>query len=264
MKFLKKYSLLSLALEADIFKTGEEYFYYPYPFLYSFLSAYQPSSVRSSLLQLTRANLVDKILRNNRAYFKLSSLGRDTLLHFFKYRPSFSKAWDGYWRVAFIKGQTISKKGDSTRFIRGILKENNFRKLKKGVYLAPFNDSIKSIRGEIIRKEHGFQQIYMFKSKNIHFIDTFHLIEKLYNLSTIAKGYNKLVIDCKRLLTGIGKKKLLTQQDKKAIFPILKKYFSLLEKDPFLPKTLISADFPQKKCQKMIKKLASMIKSMVV
>jgi len=256
---LKNLILLSLTLEADFKNPGQDFPFYPYSYLYSFLSGFSQSSIRASALTLYKQNLLEKIKINNLVNFKISSLGRDSLIHSLNINYSMNRKWDGYWRVFLISKKTNSKHS-STRKIRGVLQKFNFKKLQRGVYIAPFVNSIQKIKQELINNQKLFTQICAFKTKKVYFYNNFELAKKLYNLSLISKGYKNIIKQSKRLLTVLQGKKVLSNQQKKALFPILRDYFSLLEQDPFLPNGVISAQFPRTNCQKTIKKLAKRVK----
>ena len=284
MKILKRKILFCLASEIDFFKVSEGFVYYPYSFLYSrlmisphqntvrcgartqtqnfsvprkdskgyFLSfktrCFKKSSVRDAVLQLARGGEVDKIIRNNVPFFRLTSRGREKLLSFFPQSIGQKKVWDRIWRLAIINSKFKKKKekSEELRRLRRALEKLGFKKLSRGVYLTPL--PISAQLKHLLLGEDFSAKIAVIESRKLLLGDDEQLAKEIWPLDYLLESYQNLITRQKKLLKKLKREKRLTNQDKEQFSLILNDYFSLLEKDPGLPKKLLPPDWPQEKC----------------
>ena len=261
MKLLKRKIIFCLASEIDFFKLNEGFAYYPYSFLYPRLFQFKKSSVRDAILQLVRSGEVDKIIRNNVPFFRLTSRGREKLLSFFPQSLGQKKVWDRIWRLVIInsKFKKQKEKLGKLRKLRLALKSLGFKKLNRGVYLTPL--PISAQLKHLLLGEDFSAKIAVIESRRLLLGDDEQLAKEIWSLDQVLVNYQNLITRQKKLLRKLKDKKRLTNQEEKQFFLILNDYFSLLEKDPGLPKKLLPPDWPQEKCSQVFLALAFYINS---
>ena len=80
MRILKTKLLFALATEVDFINKAEGYEYHGYRFLYFRLSEFERGSIRDAVVRLSREGALDKIVRGNKARFRLTANGREKML----------------------------------------------------------------------------------------------------------------------------------------------------------------------------------------
>jgi len=233
MRILKKKILLALSLPVDFFKGKESFSYYPYSFLY-FLIKFKKGSVRDAIGQLVKSGEVDKIIRNNMSYFRLTGVGRERLLSLFPISVGQGQVWDQRWRIIIknVKCQMSNVK----------LKEFGFKKLARGVYITPMpiSEELKSY----LLEENLLGGVVIVESRGLLTIDNKDLAKKIWNLEELAKRYNDFIKQCKRLLKRVVTKKRLKDREENEVVKLFDSYFFLLFGDPGLPKKVLLDDWP--------------------
>jgi len=269
VKKLKRKILFCLASEVDFFKKGEDFAYYPYSFLYTRLSIYQKSSVRDSTLQLVRAREVDRISRNRKAFFRLTSQGRSRLLSFFPISLGQSRVWDRIWRIAVISSPDVNStpglkdpRVNELRTLRRKLRELGFKQFSRGVYLNPLPVSMRL--KTLLLEENFSAKIAVIESRRLVLGDNKQLAKMIWPLDELLIDYQNLITKINRLLKRFKKKKRLLKKDKIAFPSILDSFFSLLEKDPGLPKKLLPPDWPFDSVKERFFRLAKLIEKQPV
>lgn len=273
MKLLKRKILFCLASEVDFFKISEGFEYYPYKFLYPRLSNFKSSSIRDAALQLVESGEVDKIMRNKTVLFRLTAKGRDRLLSFFPISIGQKKVWDHIWRLAIVKAgplDTVNKSASGVaarssqrqgelRKLWSALKKLGFKKLSRGVYLTPLPIS-KQLKDLILEGKFSVK-IAVIESRRVLLGDNKQLAKQIWPLEDLEKDYKNFVNQAKTLLKKIKKQKSLTDKAKTQFFLILDFFFSLLEKDPGLPKKLLPDDWSFDLAKETCLKLANKVKT---
>lgn len=232
MKVFKRKILLGLSLPVDFFQQREGFEYSPYSFLYSLLKDYRQGSIRDAIAQLSRSGEVDKIIRNNVPYFRLTSMGRERLLSFFPISLGQKRVWDHRWRIVV----------GSSRKIRLKLRELGFKKLARGVYLTPMPIS-EPLRAFLLA-ENLLGKVTVIESRRLLAGDDKNLAKEIWQLEKLVKKYHFFIKECKSLLKKVRNKKRLEVQEKNEVVKLFNDYFFLLSTDPGLPKRVLSSDWP--------------------
>ncbi len=260
MKLLKRKILFTLASEVDFFSPRVDFDYYPYLFLYWRLKSFKKSSIRDACLQLVKSGEVDKITRNQKVYFRLTSQGRSRLLSFFPISTGQKKVWDRVWRFVIFPKPPISPLPPfDLRRLRQTLRRLGFKKLSRGVYLTPLPISGKL--NELLLEKKFPAKITVIESRKLLLSDDKQLAKQTWPLEKMQKEYQNLITKQKSLLKRLKSQKGLNQQTKEQFSLILDNFFSLLEKDPGLPRKLLFDDWAAFQCQETLLKLTQMIKS---
>jgi len=255
MKKLKQRILFCSAAETDFFKANLEFSYYPYSFFYWRLKQFKPSSLRDGVLQLVEANYLDKIIRNSTPLFRLTSRGRDQLLTFFPLSFGQKRVWDWIWRLALISSrQGKDNHLSQLRSLRKSLRELGFKKFSRGVYLTPLpvSKEVKQLAVDDLFKA----DIAVIESKKLLIGDSKQIAKKFWPVDQLVKDYLDLISKIKKMLKGLKKKKDLSNKEKNNFSLILNRLFTLLEKDPGLPKKVLPGDWPADQAKELFLKLA--------
>ncbi len=231
MRTLKRKTLLALSLPVDFFKKGEGFIYKPYNFLY-FLLRFQPGSIRDAIGQLIKSGEVDKIIRNNILYFRLTGAGRERLLSFFPISLGQSRVWDGTWKIVIGAPRVLKLK------LAGL----GFKRLAKGVYMTPM--PVSSQVKDCLLEKNLLGKVIVIESRRILAGDNRYLAQKLWELENLAKEYRNFISQCRRLLKRMKEQKGLKNRYKTKVVELFDEYFSLLSDDPGLPKRILVDDWP--------------------
>lgn len=257
MKLLKKKILFTLSFGTDFFKTQQNFLYYNYDFLYQRLAIFRPSSIRVACGELIKNNNIDKIIKNETPFFRLTSRGREKLLSFFPFYLRPRGKWDKTWRIVILKTAQGNQKS-KLRTLRTLLQDSGFRKFSRGVYLSPWPISEK-IR--VFLLEGAFSaKVAVIESKNFLFMDHEQITKEIWQLNSLMNGYYKLINQIRSLLRRKNGQNSLTLKEKREFSLISDSYFSLLTKDPGLPRKLLPADWPAKLAQEAFLSLTRLIK----
>ena len=247
MRQLKKKLLFCL-------NTGGESEYQSYEFLYFRLAEYEPGSVRDAAIRLEKAGLVDKIVRNNQSYFRLTGLGREQLvrsLHLFRGQMS---VWDRIWRLVIIN----DAQGRS-RTLESNLKSLGYKRVTRGVYVTPFKVSESTKQLFLDHKWQNMAQI--IESRRLVLGDDQQWARRLWKLDQTSTAYFEFVNFSERLLK-LGRKNFsLLKQSKGGFKTALDKYFNLIVADPGLPKKLLPPDWQADEAKELFGRLVVLAKT---
>lgn len=229
MKILKKKILLGLSFPNDFIETGSGFEYKAYIFLYFLLPDFRQGSIRDAIGQLKNSGEVDKIVRNKTSYFRLTGAGRERLLSLFKVS---NRVWKGKWRVVIgVPGKLRLK-----------IEKMGFKKFSQGVFIST-NPKLEEVK-KILLENNLLGKVAFFETKNLISIDNRSLAKRLWTLDEVGEEYRHFINQCKNLLNKINKHKRLENRDKTLVVDIFNNYFSLLSKDPGLPKRVLPNDWP--------------------
>jgi len=240
MKLLKKKLLFCLSL-------GEEPEYQAYEFLYFRLSEYEPGSVRDAAIRLERAGFIDKIVRNNQSYFRLTGLGREQL-------AKRAGLWDRIWRLVIVN----DSQGQSRTLSSG-LRALGYQRVTRGVYVTPFKVSE---RTKQLFLDHQWQNMaQVIESRRLIMSDDQQWARRLWGLEIQAQKYADFVNFSERLLKMGRKNFSLLKQSKGGFKTALDKYFNLIVSDPGLPRKLLPPDWQADEAKELFNRLVVLAKT---
>lgn len=220
--------------------------YVSYNFLYKLVSGVTDAAVRKAIGELCDKGDVDKIIRNNQSYFRLTLLGaKETKKLFpnFFYQAQSRKGW----YLAIIKS------GKKARQTRIDLENIGFAGICRGVYICPVGANMES-------KISGMtSDAYFFGCPKLNHIDEKSLVGKLYNLDKFVSNTQAVIKQTNQLLAKIEDKITLENKEIKQISSMAENMFILIKNTIGLPKNLLPADWPLPRAawlfSKVIKKM---------
>lgn len=250
MKLLKKKLLFCLFSD----QSGQEFEYHDYNYLYFRTSEFDPGSVRDAVNELVAEALIDKLSRNRRSYFRLTSAGREILLK--NMRPEVREGpWDRRWRIVAI----VSKLGSSLRPLQRWLFDLGYRRLSRGVYLCAANVSVQT--KEVLIKYHWLNQVVVIESRSLVGSDDQILARNLWGLEDLANEYEQFITLSQRLLSSSRRNLVLLQQAKFGFKTVFDAYFKLQGSDPLLPRVLLPPNWRGEEARSLFFRLVELTKT---
>ena len=250
MKLLKKKLLFSLFFD----QPGQDFEYHDYNFLYFRTSEFDRGSVRDAVNELLTEAAVDKLSRNRRSWFRLTSAGREILLK--NMRPQARLGpWDRRWRIVAI----VSKLGPSLRPLQRQLKELGYRRLSRGVYLCAANVSVPT--KELLINHHWLNQVAMIESRSLVGSDDQVLARNLWGLEELVNEYEQFITLSQRLLSSSRRNLVLLQQAKFGFKSVFDAYFKLQTLDPLLPRALLPPNWRGEEAKSLFFRLVDLAKT---
>lgn len=249
MKLLKK--KLLFALFSD--QPGQNFEYHNYDFLYLRSSEFDKSSVREAAGDLVSSGFVDKLTRNRRSWFRLTTLGREIILKKLNLMPT-REPWDRHWRIV-----TVNKIGASLRPLQRELYKLGFKRFSRGVYLVPAN--VSEAAKEVLLKGKWLNQATLIESRRLVSGDERQLARNLWHLEKIGDKYVQFVTQAERLLKQSRVNLVLLQQAKFGFKTVFDSYYRLVSLDPGLPKALLPPDWKQEEARSIFYRLVELAKT---
>lgn len=135
------YLLLGVSLGADLFEDIADaggLASFSYSQVYGFVpNRYKKRYFYARTHHLLKTGYIEKIIKNDRPYARLTNLGRKKIVRDFPILSFQNRKWDGRWRLVIFD---ISEKERKARdALRAKLKELGFGKWQKSVYISPHN-----------------------------------------------------------------------------------------------------------------------------
>ena len=254
MRILKTKLLFALASEKDFLRKTEGYGYKTYGFLYFRLAEFEQGSVRDAVVHLSREGALDKIVRDNKAKFRLTGLGRERLLDELPLYKGQMKVWDRIWRIVIVEGV-----GKESRQIGNSLGRLGYKRVARGVYVTPFSVSKETKELFLSNKWQGKGQI--IESRKMILGDDLKMARQLWKLDKTSVGYLKFINKADRLLKLSRQNIALLQQSKGGFKDVFDGYFYLLLRDPGLPKKLLPPDWQADRAKELFSRLMVMAKT---
>ncbi|MCG2691653.1 hypothetical protein L6272_02365 [Microgenomates group bacterium] len=247
MKLLKKKLLFCLDIGGDLE-------YQSYEFLYFRLAEYEPGSVRDAAIRLEKAGLVDKIVRNNQSYFRLTGLGKEQLVKSLNLSRGQQSVWDLIWRLVIVN----DAQGQS-RVLESGLRALGYKRVTRGVYVTPFKVSGPTKQLFLDHKWQNMAQI--IESRRLVLGDDQQWARRLWKLDQTSTAYFEFVNFSERLLKMGRKNFSLLKQSKGGFKTALDKYFSLIVSDPGLPRKLLPPDWQAEEARELFNRLVVLAKT---
>lgn len=240
--------LLGLAVLGDIFEEMRD----PlgmvggaYKSVYGFVPKnYRRNNFEKSLNRTLKTGYVEKIIKGNEPYLRLTSQGKKKLVRDFPLFAFQGKRWDGKWRVAVFD---IPEKQKKTRdYLRNKLAELGFGMLQESVWVTPF-DVVQDLR-EFLEFRHLEDNVFVLVAKRLFAGNEKILAQKIWPLQKINQRYQEILIGYEKNKENVGKKENLAKDLKG-------KYLEILTLDPCLPRELLPDDWLGEEARRLIKSL---------
>jgi len=254
MRRLKTKLLFALATEVDFLKKAEGYKYKGYKYLYYRLSEYEKGSVRDAVVHLSREGALDKIVRGNKARFRLTGAGREQLLKKIPLYRGQKQVWDRIWRVVIV-----SDLGVNSRIVGRRLADLGYKRISRGVFITPLRVSEET--RELFMDKRWSSKAQVIESRKLIVGDNLGLARQLWGLDQTAAGYLELISKADRLLKIARSNLVLLQQSKGGFKQVFDGYFRLVMTDPGLPRKLLPEDWPADKAKDLFDRLVILAKT---
>ncbi len=248
MKLLKTKLLFSLGSEEG------EAEYKNYDWLYFRLSEFDEGSVREAATELVKAGAVDKIVRGNKALFRLTANGKEQLESQLRLNRGKQKVWDRIWRVVIL-----TNPGSEARCLAKELGHLGYKRVSRAVYVTPF--SVSEETRQLFWQTKWQNKGEVIESRRLIVGDSLQLAKNLWNLESKTREYHDFVNLCERLLKIARQNIMLLKQPKLGFKLVLDRYFGLIKADPGLPKKLLPADWEAEEAKELFSRLVSMTKT---
>lgn len=240
---MKDYLRLALALGGDLLAELEEpggldalakremYGWVP--------EEYQRQSRLVTVSRLLKTGDIEKIIKNNQPYFRLTGQGKGKLIRDFPILALQKKKWDKRWTlVAF----DIPEK---QRRIREILVQKlldlGFGMLQRSVYISPY-DLSEDLREFLVNQKLA-KQTFVARTQRLLAGDERKLAIKIWKLKKLNKEYQKIIKELEKK----GKRGRRLKRNLKA------RYLEILVRDPCLPAELLLKNWAGDKVQKLLR-----------
>ena len=219
--------LLTLAFLGDVFEDLADaggLMSASYKQIYGFTPRkYKKSNFLSGVRYALRTGKIEKIIKNNQVYFRLTGKGEKKLVRDFPLIWFQKQGWDGLWRI--LPYDIKETKRYQREKLRDRLHQLGFRQFQKSVYLCPYPiekemvDFLKTLKLE--------GKVHLLLCQEIVGVEDRELAIELWRLDKLNKGYKRLF------------EKLNNSPDENKLWKIKAKYLELLSDDPFFPKELL-------------------------
>jgi len=254
MKLLKKKLLFALGSEIDFLIKEVKFEYKSYRYLYFRLSGFAKASVREAALELYNQGLIDKITREEKVYYRLTTLGKDKLLEGLGGFKSAVGRWDGLWRLV-----VATEVKEASRELKKALNRLGYKRLIRSVYLSPFNNN-QAVKQLFLDKK-WLGKVQVFEMKKLIVGDGQQLVRKLWHLEKRNDQYREFITNCHRVLKWRQNNFVALQQSKGGFKSVFDQYFSLLIREEGLPKQLLPTDWAAEEAKYKFLRVAEMAKT---
>lgn len=195
---------------------------------------------RKAVSRLLATGEIKKVINDRgKPTYCLSSKGQTRFQRDFPLSKLAQKPWDGLWRVVIFDVENANKRKRNR--LRSKLVNLGFGRFQKGVYLTPL--SILSELKEYLKNEGLYSRAVVFEAREVLGVDARAIAAWTWKLDSLNGGYMDLIEQAKDLRDT----DLLDEET-----VLKRKFFSLLSKDPFLPKELLPSEWFRDKARKAV------------
>ncbi len=211
-------------------------------------TAYPLNTFTRSFRELSKVKAISKEIIDGEPVIKIETRGVKLLNEFISLRKFQKKPWWGYWTVVIFDIPEENRKVRNK--LRRKLKELGFGSWQKSVYISP-HPLVEELT-EFLENEGLDEWTYCFQAKNIGGREDKKLAEEIFPLGKLRKAYKKLKGDIQRFL----KEKWQSREKvSREIYFFVKRYFELLQKDPFVPEEIIEEDLGRSEVEELVNEL---------
>jgi len=195
---------------------------------------------RKAVSRLLVTDEIEKVITGKGVVsYRLSAKGKNRFQRDFPLSQLSQKPWDGLWRVVMFDVEEASKrKRDS---LRTKLVSLGFGRFQESVYLSPL-DVLADLR-EYLKSENLYGKVVVFEAKEVLGFNSKDIANYVWKLDKLNIRYLSLIEE-KNDLQDTD----LTEEENQ----LKEKLFSVLARDPFLPKELLPSEWLRDKARKAI------------
>lgn len=206
-------TIILLALSDGLTFSGK---HIAYDNLYKSKFGLSDGSIRVTVRRLYDRGFLQKLIKNGRSYFPLTSAGIGHLQDLFS--PQAKEKWDGKWRI-ILAGKEVD------------FGKNTVGMLQRGVYISPFpvEDTI---------------SLLFFETKQVGLLSHSEVVEKIWKISKLESQFDAWMRQANSF-----------QGSRRALANLIFQYESVIEEVPKLPQQLFPPNWPEDKARKVCIKL---------
>lgn len=212
---------------------------------------YKRSSLASALHRKLQTGEIERVEKNGKVYFRLTTQGRGRLARDFPLARFGGEKWDGRWRVVIFD---IPEENKVVREeVREKLKELGFGMLQKSVWLTPFK--LEEDLTNFLAAKRLSPYVLVMVVKELWVDDEQELASKIWKLDRLGKLYEELVWEWGKM-TREFEEKGDKEKLRMAAFDWEREFLSLLRTDPCLPPELTPTGWMGEEAREIYKKEA--------
>ena len=195
---------------------------------------------RKAVSRLLATGEIDKVANDQGVVsYRLSPKGQTRFQRSFPLSRLSQKPWDSLWRVVIFDVEETSKRKRDR--LREKLVSLGFGRFQESVYLSPL-DALADLK-EYLKSEGLYGQVVVFEAKEMLGISSRAVASYTWKLEGLNARYLALIEEAKDL-----KDTDLVEEEAQ----LKKKLFSLLAKDPFLPRELLPSEWLRDKARRTV------------
>ncbi len=212
---------------------------------------YKRTTLAQTVWQLTKINAITREVDNKgNTILRLGSQGGkllDETLPLYKLQR---KPWDKKWRLLiFDIAEEFKVFRDG---LRNKLKELGFAMWQKSVYVSPHN--VTTILIEYLEAQNLDTQAACLETQKVWPNNNTQFAAEVFKLEEIREEYEEIILEAKELIEQKSNRITHKQAQHKRRM-LWEKYLQVLDKDPFLPKELLPANWPHRKTRLLLQQL---------
>lgn len=240
---LKKRIVLSLATFLD--EAGEWIEVLGSPYWRLDIGGYKKQSIYNAISALLRTGYLEKkIKKNGEVVFRITSQGKTKIVFDVPLARFSGKKWDGIWRL--VSFDVPEKRARLRKWLRSKLKELGFGMLQESLWIIPHN--LEEAFEEFLKQGELKDFVIVWEGRRIFGEDEREVARRVWNLDGLHGSYLDFILKYEKLLSDeeeIKKRKKEWEEE----------YFSLILKDPGLPRELLPNDWLFERARQLFKEL---------
>jgi len=218
---------------------------------------WKKSTVYNTVSKLTSVGDIEKVVKNNKIYLKLTSSGNEKLKQNIPLFRFSNKSWDSYWRmVIFDIPQERKKLRDA---LRRKLKDLGFGQWQRSVYITPFD--LQEEINQFLKANEVFGMAFCIKGRRLGGGDDKEIARYAFKLDELDKEFEYFIDDLTSNILIKINDDIVTQED---ITNYIDSYLKLILKNPGLPKELLPegwyAELAKKEYKEALQKIKKYLK----
>ena len=209
------------------------------------------ASIRMGLSRAVKAGILKNVRENNKVYYEITETGlkniEDTrnIFHLYSRKISFkNNGWNNYWCTINIQSDCSNEKREE---FSEYISKLGFAQINRGSFIYPF-DLSKDVQLKIEELKIE-DSVYVFLSRFSYYQNASKIINKLWNISEINKGYFEFITKYPPTitLTSIGESNLIP-----FCHSFTYDFNEIIKIDPVLPQEFLGTNWEGDKALRMV------------
>jgi len=218
---------------------------------------WREKTLYNGIYNLTKVGDIEKVIKNGKAYFRLTSSATEKLKQDIPLLRFSAKRWDGYWRMVVFDVPEERRKLRNA--LRGKLNQLGFGQWQRSVYITPFD--LEEEINQFLKENEVFGMAFCIKGKRLGGGDDKEIARYAFKLDQLDKEFEYFIDDLTSNILIKINDDIATQED---ITDYIDSYLKLILKNPGLPKELLpeywSAELAKEDYKKALKSIKKYLK----